>query len=110
MSLKARLSIPTNIADTTVFAGYRRKIVAHSRGQYVAKDNPQLHTNGIESFWAPLKRGYKGTYHKMSEKYLQRYASEVAGRHNLREKDTIDHMREVVLGMERRRLPWASLN
>ena len=88
---------------------YRRKIVVHSRGQYVDKDNPQVHTNGIESFWAPLKRGYKGTYHKMSEKHLQRYATEFAGRHNLREKDTIDHMREIVLGMERRRLPWVAL-
>ena len=46
----------------------------------------QAHTNGIESFWSMLKRGYQGTYHQMSEKHLNRYA-EFAGRHNLREQD-----------------------
>ena len=50
------------------------------------------HTQGIESFWAALKRGYHGTYHKMSEKHLDRYVSEFAGRHNHRPLDTIDQM------------------
>ena len=31
--------------------------VAHSRGQYVDGD---VYTNGIESFWAPFKRGVQG--------------------------------------------------
>ena len=35
--------------------------VRHSIGEYVRE---QVHTNGIESFWATLKRGYKGVYHK----------------------------------------------
>ena len=37
--------------------------VKHSVGEYV---RGQAHTNGIESFWSMLKRGYYGTYHKMS--------------------------------------------
>ena len=42
------------------------------------------HTNGIESFWAMLKRGYHGTFHHLSAKHLQRYIDEFATRHNLR--------------------------
>ena len=42
--------------------------VKHSVSEYV---NGQAHTNGVESFWSMLKRGYHGTYHKMSPKHLQ---------------------------------------
>ena len=55
---------------------YRHETVKHSVGEYVKN---QVHTNGIESFWALLKRGYYGTYHKMSRKHLSRYVSEFKG-------------------------------
>ena len=38
--------------------------VGHSVDQYV---NGMARTNGIESFWAMLKRDYEGINHKMSE-------------------------------------------
>jgi len=34
--------------------------VKHSVGEYVRE---QAHTNGMESFWSMLKRGFTGTYH-----------------------------------------------
>ena len=40
--------------------------VRHSVKEYV---NGMAHTNGIESFWSMLKRGYHGTYHRMSAKH-----------------------------------------
>lgn len=40
------------------------------------------HTNGIESVWAVLKRGFYGTYHQFSTKHLQRYVDEFAFRLN----------------------------
>ncbi len=80
---------------------YSHGTVNHSAGEYV---NGDASTNGIESFWAMLKRSYKGIYHKMSRKHLNRYVKEFAGRQNLRGLDTIDQMRAVVLGLEGKRL------
>ena len=53
-----------------------------------------------------LKRAHKGTFHKISPKHLQRYVNEFAGRHGVREKDTIDQMNAVVAGMVGRRLMY----
>ena len=80
--------------------------VRHSVREYV---KGQAHTNGIESFWAMLKRGYYGTYHRMSEKHLQRYVNEFSGRHNIRPLDTIDQMKAMVRGMDGKRLRYLDL-
>ena len=66
-----------------------REAVNHTGGEYV---RGEAHTNGIESFWSLFKRGYYGTYHRMSAKHLHRYLAEFAGRHNIRSQDTIDQM------------------
>ena len=82
--------------------------VKHSagEGEYV---NGMAHTNGIESFWAMLKRGHMGTYHKLSAKHLDRYVNEFAGRHNQRPLDTIDQMSAMVHGMDAKRLTYKEL-
>ena len=85
---------------------YRHAAVKHSLKEYVRGD---VHTNGIESLWAVLKRAHKGTFHKMSPKHLDRYVQEFAGRHNVREQDTIDQMRSLGSGMEHKRLTYQML-
>ena len=80
--------------------------VAHSIGEYV---NGKAHTNGIESFWSMLKRGYYGTYHRMSPKHLDRYVGEFVGRHNARPLDTLDQMRAIARGMVGKRLRYSDL-
>ena len=83
-----------------------RKSVKHRRGEYV---RGKVHTNGIESFWAILKRGYHGTYHHWSPKHPHRYLNEFAGRNNIRDQDTIDQMSHVVAGMVGKRLLYRKL-
>ena len=85
---------------------YRHEAVNHSAGEYV---RDMAHTNGVESFWSMLKRGYMGTYHRMSVKHLQRYVTEFAGRHNVRDLDTLLQMAAVARGMDGKRLPWKEL-
>jgi len=70
---------------TDEHAGYRgmpeygHKVVNHSAKQFV---DGMAHTNGIESVWSVLKRGFYGVYHQFSEKHLQRYVDEFAYRLN----------------------------
>ena len=94
--------------DASAYKGipYDHESVRHSVGEFV---NGMAHTNGIESFWAMLKRGYGGTYHKISPKHLQRYVDEFAGRHGIRNADTLDQMGTVVVGMVGKRLSYKAL-
>ena len=54
---------------------FDHEAVNHSAGEYV---RGMAHTNGIESFWSMLKRGYQGTFHHFSEKHLTRIIRETA--------------------------------
>ena len=56
-----------------------------------------------------FKRGYHGTYHKMSMKHLPRYISEFSRRHNDRVLDTMAQMKAVARNMGARRLPREQL-
>ena len=80
--------------------------VHHSVGEYVSG---MAHTNGVESFWSMMKRGYVGTYHKLSPKHLQRYVAEFAGRHNVREMSTLTQMALVAYGLGQKRLKYRTL-
>ncbi len=69
----------------------------------------KAHTNGLESFWAVLKRGHDGIYHHFSPKHLGRYVTEFEGRHNARPMDTADQMSLMVAKAEGKRLTYAEL-
>ena len=94
--------------DAAVYEGlpFPHETVRHSVSEYV---RGQAHTNGIESFWSMLKRGYIGIYHKMSPKHLARYVSEFECRHNVRGQDTLDQMESLVEGMDNKRLRYQDL-
>lgn len=85
---------------------FNHQVVRHSVSEYVRN---QAHTNGIESFWALLKRGYHGTHHHFSVKHLDRYVQEFAGRYNIREMDTDVQMSTIVKNMDGKRLRYEDL-
>ena len=94
--------------DATVYDSlpFDHESVKHSVSEYV---RDMAHTNGIESFWSMLKRGYHGTYHHLSEKHLTRYVNEFAGRHNDRCSGTVEQMGRIVRDMEGKQLTFAAL-
>lgn len=93
--------------EARAYAGLiRHEAVSHGVGEYV---RGQVHINGMESFWAMLKRGYHGVYHKMSPKHLERYVDEFSGRHNIRWADTLWQMEFVARRMFGKRLRYADL-
>ncbi len=100
------------VTYTDDFRGYQmlkraaHETVKHSVGEYV---NEEAHINGMEFFWTLLKRGYYGTYHRMSPKHLQRYVNEFVGRHNIRDLDTIKQMESIAKGFDGKRLTYKML-
>ena len=56
-----------------------------------------------------LKRAHKGVYHRLSPKHLQAYVNTFAGRHNIRELDTMAQIQHVMAGMVGKRLMYRDL-
>ena len=92
--------------STSYIALENQESVKHSIQEFVRGD---VHTNGVESLWSMLKRGYVGTYHKMSAKHANRYINEFAGRQNIREMNTLEQMSFVVRGMDGKLLHYRDL-
>ena len=87
---------------------YRHATVCHSAGEYV---NGRVHTNGIESVWAILKRGISGTYHHISIKHLPHYLNEFTFRLNEGNVDVhvLDRLDSTLSKVEGRELPYKEL-
>lgn len=86
--------------------GYQHISVNHSVGEYVRQ---MAHTNGIESFWALLKRGHYGIFHYMSAKHLHRYVNEFAFRHNTAQAGTMAFIEQTARRMIGKRLTYKGL-
>ena len=103
---EARATIYTDEANQYKGMPFNHDAINHGVGEYVRGD---VHTNGIESFWSLLKRGYHGTFHHMSEKHMGRYVTEFTGRNNVRELDTVVQMSLLARGMVGKRLTYKEL-
>jgi len=89
-------------------ATFTHHSVNHSAKQFV---EGMAHTNGIESVWAVMKRGFYGTYHSFSEKHIHLYVDEFVYRLNEGNCaiNTTDRLRSLVKGMQGQRLTWKTL-
>lgn len=62
--------------------GYVHATVNHGAGQYVSPTGATV--NGLEGFWAALKRGINGTHIHVSPRHLPKYLAEFEYRYNMR--------------------------
>jgi transposase-like protein len=76
---------------------YEHRTVQHSKLEYA---DGIAHTNSIENFWSLFKRGLIGSFHKVSEKHLDRYLDEFTYRFNNRDEDRLfqNTLRNMVQG------------
>ena len=86
--------------------GYDHHSVNHSRKEYV---RGVVHTNGIESMWAVLKRSYVGVYHWWSVKHMGRYLAECEARLNMINMSEGDRMVKMMSSIEGCRLTYKEL-
>ena len=99
------------VVYTDEWGGYKslpryHYVVNHGEREYV-RDG--IGTNGIESLWACFKRAYKGIYHKMSRKHMQRYVDECCGRLNMRNLKMEEKLGRMVRGIDGKPLPYKVL-
>jgi len=89
---------------------YYHEVINHAEG-YVRE---HIHTNGIENFWALLKRGLGGTYIAVEPFHLSRYVDEQMFRYNNRStpKNPLDDADRFMLAVSQisgKRLTYAEL-
>lgn len=87
---------------------FNHETVKHSVKEFV---NGMAHTNGMESVWAILKRGYNGTYHNWSRKHCQKYVDEFTFRLNEGscQRDTQDRLDDLFKAMEGKTVTYREL-
>lgn len=84
---------------------YIHNVINHAH-QYV---NGHIHTNGIENFWALLKRSLKGTYVSVEPFHLFRYLDEQSFRFNTRKATDRDRFIQAAMAITGKRLTFDEL-
>ncbi|HEX4738129.1 MAG TPA: IS1595 family transposase [Allosphingosinicella sp.] len=107
------VTTPQALVSTDEHSGYRflgrtfqHGVVRHSAGEYVVGAH---HTNGIEGFWALLKRSIKGTYISVEPFHLGRYVDEQVFRFNERKGTDGTRFATALRGIIGRKLTYREL-
>jgi transposase-like protein len=84
---------------------FEHKVIDHAE-HYV---DGRVHTNGIENFWALLKRGLHGTYVSVEPFHLFRYLDERVFTFNLRNDSDYGRFEAILSATNGRRLTFAEV-
>lgn len=73
-----------NVYNVLPLMGYKHDVIPHGQKVFAIGE---VHTNTIEGFWSLSKNGIRGTFHAVSDKWLQAYLNEYAFRYNHRKDE-----------------------
>lgn len=106
------LKISTVMTDE--FPAYKRldkmtrHVVIDHRNHYALPG--EINTNAVESFWALMKRGVRGTFHHISKKHMARYCDEFAFRWNNRHISDVERTAVAAKMIEGKRMTYAQVS
>jgi hypothetical protein len=87
----------------------------HGKGEYSRKETMKdgtefiAHSNTAESFYALLKRGFVGSFHRWSPQHLHRYCAEFDFRWTHRKSTDFERTLAAIQGSEGKRLTYKTL-
>jgi transposase-like protein len=90
--VRRSVDIKNSILITDEFRGYAgiKLFMPHlTINHAISYSDGEIHTNNAESFWALLKRGIVGQFHKVSVRYLPKYLDEFCYRFNHRKSQNL---------------------
>ena len=79
------------------FAAHRH--VRHRIGEYVSRENPDIHTNTIEGYFSIFKRGMKGVYQHCAKRHLHRYMAEYDFRYSNRSALGVEDLERAAIAL-----------
>jgi transposase-like protein len=86
--------------------------VNHGKGEYVRRENREIHTNTVENYFSVFKRGMKGTYQHCAHNHLNRYLAEFDFRYNHRaalEVTDVERANILLAGVSGKRLTYQTV-
>lgn len=102
----ANVYTDTHSAYVGLSPEYIHESVCHAANEYV---RDAVHTNGLENFWALMKRCIKGTYIHVDVPHLFRYLDEETFRFNERKGNDRDRFLSATEGMIGKRITYKQL-
>ncbi len=83
----------------------------HDHANHIADEyvRDEISTNSIESFWALMKRSYKGYHHFWTFRHTPPYLDALQGRLNNRHLSTLKHMQLVIERSDGKQMTYREL-
>lgn len=92
-----------------VSSNYDHRIVLHSAKEYACGIDFDTHCNGIEGYWAHVRRMYRGIHHFFSPKHMNLYIASQSFRFNHKDESECQRLRSTLTQTIGKRITYKDL-